>query len=87
MQTEEGASRCVCAGSGDISAVAALPWDPKPSAGEGPSTIIKPVCTAGALLLLLLLLLKSHNGWTPAGKGPSVTTNSSPVGGEDDEKS
>ena len=75
VQTEEGASRCVCAESGDISALAALPWDPMPSAGEGPSTIIEPVCTAGALLLLLLLL-KSHNGWTPAGKGPSITTNS-----------
>ena len=65
VQTDEGASRCVCAESGDISAVAALLWNPEPSAGEGPSTIVKSVCAAGALLLLL----KSHNGWTPAARG------------------
>ena len=80
VQTEEGALRCVCAECGGISAVAALAWDPAPSAGEVPSTFIEP----GALLLLLL---KSNNGWTPAGKGPSITTNSSPAGGEDNEKS
>eukprot|EP00904_Undaria_pinnatifida_P009413 jgi/Undpi1/5601/HiC_scaffold_2.g00877.m1 len=76
VQTEE-------AESGDISAVEALPWDPKPLAGEGPSTTIKLVCIGGGLLLLL----KLHNGWTPAGKGASITTNSSPAGDEDDEKS
>ena len=81
VQTEEGALRCVCAECGGISAVAALAWDPAPSAGKGPSTFIKP----GALPLLLRL--KSNNGWTPAGKGPSITTNSSPAGGEDNEKS
>ena len=81
VQTEEGALRCVCAESGDSSAVAALAWVSAPLAGWGPSTFIKP----GALLLLLLL--KSNNGWTPAGKAPSITTNSSPAGGEDNEKS
>ena len=34
MQTKEGASTCARAKFGDISAVAALLWDPKPSAGE-----------------------------------------------------
>ena len=34
MQTKEGASTCVRAKFGNISAVAALLWDPKPSAGE-----------------------------------------------------
>ena len=55
VQTEEGASQRVCEESGDISTLAALQSDPQPSAGEGSSTIIKPVCTAGALLLPLLL--------------------------------
>ena len=34
VQTKEGASTCVRAKFGSISAVAALLWDPKPSAGE-----------------------------------------------------
>ena len=34
MQTKEGASTCVRAKFGNISAVAALLWDPKPSADE-----------------------------------------------------
>ena len=34
VQTKEGASTCVRAKFGNISAVAALLWDPKPSAGE-----------------------------------------------------
>ena len=74
------ADRGRCAGvrdSGDISAVEALPWDPKPSAGEGPSTTFKPAWIGGGLLLLLLL----HNGWTPAGKGPSLIPLS--TGGKD----
>ena len=68
VQIKEGAPGCVWADSGDISTVEALPWDPRPSAGEGSSTTFKPACIGGGLLLLLLL----HNGWTPAGKGPSL---------------
>ena len=84
-QAEEGASACVCT---DMLLAVALPLNPKPSGGKGPSTTTNPLSTIAALLLLLLLLFvrECPNGWTPARERPSAATNSSSTDGKDPDK-
>ena len=67
MQTKEGASTCVRAKFGEISAVAALLWDHKPSAG-GLSTLSPPsaalaacLCCCGDVPRVLVFFLTYYN--------------------------
>ena len=71
MQTKEGASTCVCVKFGNISAVAALLWDPKPSAGDlstrsPPSTALQQLaatclCCCGDVPRVLVFFLTYYN--------------------------